>query len=76
MTKVDARYRLSHPLGDGLLERIAGVHSVYGIVRVRLDEAGGGLTVEYDASRLTPEQVDAVLRRAGLPVQREEQITQ
>ena len=76
MTKVDARYRLVHPLDDELLRRIADAHSVYGVVRVRVDEAAGELTVEYDASRLTPDQVDAVLRRAGIAVQREAPVAQ
>jgi hypothetical protein len=74
MTKVEARYRLSHPLSGALLARIADAHSVYGIVHIHLDPASEAVTVEYDASRLTTDQVDAVLRRAGIPAQRQEPI--
>ncbi len=50
------------------MRRIAEAHSIYGILRVRLEYSQEGITVEYDASRLTREQVEAALRRAGLAV--------
>jgi hypothetical protein len=68
MTKVQLRYDLMRPLDDSMMEQIARVHSVYGIVRVRLNEAMDKLLVDYDASRLNELEVETVLHQAGLPI--------
>ncbi|MEX2264950.1 MAG: hypothetical protein WD696_23550 [Bryobacteraceae bacterium] len=68
MTKVQMHFGLDRPLDETLLTRIADAHSIYGFVRLRLDDRGDGLTVDYDASRLTPADVEAALRRAGIPI--------
>ena len=68
MTKVQLRYDLLRPLDEKLMEQIAWVHGVYGILRVSLAPSMDKLTVEYDASRLSPKEVDHVLHRAGLPI--------
>lgn len=68
MTKVQLRYDLARPLDDLLLEQIARVHSVYGIERVRPNEALDKLIVDYDASRLTGVEVETILHKAGLPI--------
>jgi len=73
MTKVELRYRLTRPLDEALMQRIADAHSVYGMLRVRPENGMDRLVVEYDASRLTPAEVDAVLHRLGIPAQREGQ---
>ena len=39
---------------------------MYGIRRLSLDEIRHSILVEYDASRLHPEDVRALLRSAGL----------
>lgn len=71
MTKVDIRFKLQAPLTPAQLARLAEARGVYGILELDLDEVAGGLHVEYDASRLNPQEVEGVLRRAGLPVVRE-----
>ena len=68
MTKVTLHYDLSRPLSDSDLENIAKVHGTYGIVRVRIEPSPEKLTVDYDASRLLEREVEAVLRRHGLPI--------
>lgn len=68
MTKVLLRFRLLRPLDDTLMERIAAAHSIYGFHAVRLAPSLDAITVEYDASRLTPQGVEAALHRAGIPV--------
>ncbi len=68
MTKVQIRFRLQKPLDDVLLSRIADAHSIYGILRVSVDPALDGLTVEYDATRLRPAEVEAALAAGGIPV--------
>ena len=65
MTKVQIRFRLLHPLDDATLAKLAGTHTLYGIqgVNVTADDA---LTVEYDATRLCPAEVEAALAAAGV----------
>ena len=48
------------------------VRQVYGIWRVRLDEADRAIRVEYDVSRLSYQDVTALLRSAGIDVRAEE----
>ena len=68
MTKVTLRYDLLRPLGDDDLENVAKVHGTYGIARVRVPPSLDKLTVDYDASRLKKTDVEAELRRWGLPL--------
>jgi hypothetical protein len=74
MTKVQVRFKLQRPLDDVLLARISDAHSFYGIHRIKLNPAMDALTVEYDASRLNPAEVESALLGGGIPVIREEQI--
>lgn len=64
------RYGLARPLDESHMRQIAEAHTVYGILRVRLDETLDSLTVDYDGSRLTPQQVDGVLAGLGIPARR------
>jgi hypothetical protein len=68
MTKVTLHYDLSRPLSDSELENIARVRSVYGMVRVQLAPALDNITVDYDASRLMKQDVEAVLARHDIPI--------
>ena len=68
MTKVQLRFDLLRPLDDVLMEKIGWLHSVYGILRVSLAPTLDKLIVEYDASRLSPLEVESVLHHAGLPI--------
>jgi len=69
MTKIQKQFRLSRPLDELLLNRISDVHSIYGIQRVQVAPSLDRLTVEYDASRLRPEEVEAALANAGIPLE-------
>ncbi len=68
MTKVQLEYELVRPIDDHLMNQIAGAHSVYGIIRISLAPSLDRLTVEYDASRLSPLEVEARLHGMGIPV--------
>jgi hypothetical protein len=70
MTKVQLQYDLVRPLTDHDALAIGDVNSVYGIERVQLASSLDRLQVEYDASRLSEKDVEAVLQRHGLPIQR------
>lgn len=70
MTKVQVRFRLPKPMDEVLLARIADAHALYGIQRVQVTPTLDGLTVEYDASRLRPAEVESALTGAGIAVER------
>jgi hypothetical protein len=67
MTKVEIQFDVDRPLASEELERIADSHAIYGMLRLAPGPGEGKLTVEYDASRLTAADVEAALRRAGVP---------
>ncbi len=70
MTKIQVRFRLQRPLDDAMLSRISDAHATYGIQRIDVDPSLDGLTVDYDATRLRPAEVESVLAGAGIPVVR------
>ena len=69
MTKVQIRFRLRQPLSDRLFQTISSAHKLYGIQRVQLSPAMDSLTVEYDATRLRPAEVEAALSGAGIAIE-------
>jgi allophanate hydrolase subunit 1 len=70
MTKVEIHYELAQPMDEALMQRVADAHGLFGMQHVQLAPSMTQLTVCYDASRLTPAQVDAALHRAGIPAVR------
>ena len=68
MTKVQIQFRLERPLDDALMTRIAQAYSIYGIQKIVVAPSLDGLTVEYDATRLRPAEVQSALATAGIPV--------
>jgi hypothetical protein len=66
MTKVQVRFRLQQPLDDAARAALATLHAKYGIQKTRLAESLDALTVEYDATRLRPAEVEAALAGAGI----------
>jgi len=71
MTKVQIQFKLTKPLDDVLLARISDAHAFYGIKRIQFSPAMDGLTVEYDATRLKPAEVESALAGAGIAVARD-----
>ena len=68
MTKLDVHFRLVKPLDEAMMKSLADAHAKYGIERITLDPGMDGLTVEYDATRLRPAEVEATLACAGIAV--------
>ena len=64
MTKVQLHYELHRPLTDADEKAIRDVHSTYGMQRVQLSPTLNKLNVEYDASRLTEQDVESYRRAA------------
>jgi hypothetical protein len=50
------------------MRALAGTREVYGIRRLKFDEKGRSVRVEYDASRLNEGVVENLLRGAGLDI--------
>jgi len=69
MTKIQLRFELERPLDEVLMERIAKANSVYGIEHIYVAPTLDALTVEYDATRMNPMEVESVLWKAGIPAQ-------
>jgi len=65
MTRVELRFRLTAPLDAKALDGISRAHSIYGILRITPVD-GEELAVEYDATRLRPNEVRSVLAGAGV----------
>ncbi len=70
MTRVELTYDLTRPLAEADYERLSRLHSVYGVMGFQLPTGAETMVIEYDASRLTPDGVDRVVRSSGLPLKR------
>jgi len=68
MTKIQKRFTLREPLDEKAMSRIAGAHSIYGILRMSVEPSLDAITVEYDATRLRAADVEAALARAGVAI--------
>jgi hypothetical protein len=68
MTKVQLQFKLGKPLDEQAMSRLADASSLYGILRLQLNPAMDGMMVEFDATRLQEQDVEAALARAGIPV--------
>jgi hypothetical protein len=70
MTRVELTYELKRPLVEADYERLSRLTSVYGVMGFEMPSETQTMVIEYDASRLTPDGVDRVVRASGLPLQR------
>ena len=68
MTKVQLDYKLTKPIQDATMDAISRAHGIYGIIRVALAPSMDKIMVEYDASRLSPLEVEAHMHSLGIPV--------
>ncbi len=66
MTAVDVCFRYGMPPGEAEMRALAAAREVYGIRALRFDEKNKTVRIEFDATRLTEKNVEALLRRAGL----------
>lgn len=70
MTKVELKYDLVRKLEDADADAVARVHGFYGIQKVDIAPALDKINVSYDASRLSPRDVEGALVRYGVPIRR------
>jgi hypothetical protein len=68
VTKILVHFGLERPLDEAMLNAIREAQTTYGIERISLAKSMDKLTVEYDATRFRPADVESALRKCGLPV--------
>jgi len=68
MTAVEISFRYAAPPGDDELRALSTLREVYGIRSLRFDENNSSVTVEFDATRLSEDNVESLLRRAGMDI--------
>jgi len=71
MTKVQLHYPLVRALDESDFDAVAKATSYYGIVRVKVAPSLDSVDVDYDASRLEEKDVEAALRKFGIPISRQ-----
>ncbi len=70
VTRVELRYELTNQLTDEQAEGVARAHSHYGIHRIRVAPSLDEISVDYDASRLSEQDVERALVANGVPIER------
>jgi len=68
VTPVETTFHYGSPPGQAEVRALHEVREVYGIRRVQTDDRNSAIHVEYDASRLTENDIAALLREAGINV--------
>lgn len=68
MTKLQTAYKLSRKLGDEDMQSLSRLTSVYGIFLAKITSSLDELRLEFDASRLTIDDLESVLEQHGLPI--------
>jgi hypothetical protein len=66
VTPVETTFYYGKPPGEAEIRALHEVREVYGIRRVQADDRNSAIHVEYDASRLTENDLAALLRDAGI----------
>ena len=69
MTLLDACFRYNLPPGEQELRALNAAREVYGIRAIKINEKDLTILVEFDASRLSEDQVESLLRRAGVDIE-------
>jgi allophanate hydrolase subunit 1 len=69
MTSVEIQFRYTTPPTEAATFAMANIREVYGIRRLKFDQAARTLTVEYDATRLNAATVAKLVRQAGLEIE-------
>jgi hypothetical protein len=68
MTSLEIVFPYEGCIGERESRAAAAIRDVYGIWGLRFNEKERSITVDYDASRLTPANIAFLLRNAGVRV--------
>jgi copper chaperone CopZ len=66
MTNVEISYGYETAPDEAVMRGIDNIREVYGIRKLKFEEPSRRISVEYDATRLTPATIVKLLRQAGL----------
>jgi hypothetical protein len=69
MTNVEISYNYGMSPDEAVMRAVDNIREVYGIRRLNFNEDAHSVKVEYDATRLNPATIAALLRRSGLDLQ-------
>lgn len=68
MTAIEVLFRYGMTPGEREMAALGQMNDVYGIRRMQFNEPERSIRVEYDATRLTEDVVEKLLRSAGLDI--------
>jgi len=74
MTLLDVLFKYGAPPSEREMRALNNAWEVYGVRKIKLDEKGHTIRVEYDATRLNDEEIAAILRRAGIDLREKVQL--
>ncbi|MGH9475992.1 MAG: hypothetical protein ACRD1C_06635 [Terriglobales bacterium] len=66
MTTMDISFRYAGSLNGVQIQALARLFDVYGIRKLRIEESERTLAVEYDATRMDAERIEALVRGCGV----------
>jgi hypothetical protein len=66
MTAVEVAFNYGMNPTETVMRALDNMREVYGVRRIRVNEAERTIRVEYDATRLNEDTVAALLRRSGM----------
>lgn len=66
MTLLDSTFFYASPPTENACRALDRVREVYGFRQISFDENAHAIRVEYDASHLTENDIEALLRDAGI----------
>jgi hypothetical protein len=74
VTPVEVTFNYDTPPGENELRALDQTRDVYGVRKISFKEGAHAIGVEYDASRLTKDDVAALLREAGFDIHKQSEI--
>ncbi len=68
MTQLEILYQYDRHPSEATMSAIGKMRDVYGVRRIKFDDAEKTVRVEYDATRLNRQVIYQLLRRTGLDI--------
>ncbi|HUY81526.1 MAG TPA: hypothetical protein VMU92_07375 [Acidobacteriaceae bacterium] len=68
MTQLEVLYQYDRHPSEASMSALGKMRDVYGVRRIKFDDAQKTVRVEYDATRLNKQVIYQLLRRSGLDI--------
>ena len=72
MTQLVSTFYYDGRLPESAVRALGHVNDIYGVRRITFDEKAHAIEVEYDKSRLTENDIVALLRDAGISLEKQQ----